>query len=74
MDIQTTKIALIKEILNIDTPELINKMYEFIKKEKVDFWDELSLEQQQEILAADNEVVNEQTLDYENFISSHRNE
>lgn len=41
---------------------------------KKDFWDNLSYQQQQEILKADAEIAKEETIDYETFISSHRNE
>jgi len=74
MDLQKTKIALIKEILEIETPELIKKVTDFVRKEKVDFWDELTTEQQSEINKADAEIVNEETTEYETFMASHRNE
>jgi hypothetical protein len=72
MDIQTTKIELIKMILDIETPELIEKVVKLLKKEKKDFWDELSSAQKEEIEKADLEILNEETTDYETFISSHR--
>lgn len=74
MDIKTSKIILIKEILDIETPELIEKIIKLLKNEKKDFWDHLSDQQQQEILKADTEIAEEETIDYETFISSHRNE
>lgn len=74
MDIKTSKIILIKEILDIETPELIEKIINLLKNEKKDFWDHLSDQQQQEILKADAEIAKEETIDYETFISSHRNE
>lgn len=74
MDIKTSKIILIKEILDIETPELIEKIIKLLKNEKKDFWDHLSDQQQQEILKADTEIAKEETIDYETFISSHRNE
>ena len=72
MDIQTTKIELIKEILEIETPELIEKVVNLLKKEKKDFWDDLNSLQKEEIEKADLEVLNEETTDYETFMSSHR--
>lgn len=74
MDIQRTKIELIKEILNIDTPELIEKVVHLLKKEKKDFWDDLSASQQEEINKADLEIVNEETTDYDTFIAAHKND
>lgn len=49
MDIQTSKIALVKMILNIENDKFIEKITEFVQKEKVDFWNELSLSDQKEI-------------------------
>lgn len=43
MDIQSSKIELVKMILNIENDKFIEKITEFIQKEKVDFWDELSI-------------------------------
>tara|TARA_R110002051_G_scaffold89242_1_gene157365 strand:- start:543 stop:764 length:222 start_codon:yes stop_codon:yes gene_type:complete len=72
MDIQTSKIQLVKEILDIDTPELIEKVVNLLKKEKRDFWNDLSHNQQEEINKADLEILNEETFDYETFMASHR--
>ena len=122
MDIQSKKIEFIKEILEIDSPELLTKIIHFIKKEKNlitnvnevengynsifnskktrklnfihdfinleneetikklenllwknnDFWNELSLSQREEIEKADLENLNNETSDYETFMSSHR--
>jgi hypothetical protein len=49
MNIQSSKIALVKMILNIENDKFIEKIMEFIQKEKVDFWNELSLSEQKEI-------------------------
>lgn len=72
MDFQTTKLKLIKEILDIETPELIEKVVKLLKKEKKDFWDDLSPSQQEEINKADLEILNEETTDYETYMASHR--
>ncbi|MBW6484188.1 MAG: hypothetical protein K0B10_14150 [Vicingaceae bacterium] len=49
MDIQTSKIELVKMILSIKNEKFIEKITEFIQKEKVDFWNELNLSEQNEI-------------------------
>ena len=49
MNIQTSKIELVKMILNIKNEKFIEKITVFIQKEKVDFWNELSLSEQKEI-------------------------
>ncbi|QTE23229.1 hypothetical protein [Polaribacter cellanae] len=52
---------------------MIEKVANLIKEEKKEFWNELSLAQKEEIEKADLEILNEETTDYETFISSHRN-
>lgn len=49
MNIESSKIELIKLILNIDNDKSIKKLKEFIIDESSDFWDELSLDEQAEI-------------------------
>ena len=49
MVIRTSKIALVKMILNIENDKFIEKITEFVQKEKVDFQNELSLSEQKEI-------------------------
>lgn len=49
MNIQSTKIELVKTILAIENNEFIQKVADFVNKEKVDFWNELSASQQNEI-------------------------
>ncbi|WP_240484850.1 hypothetical protein [Aequorivita vladivostokensis] len=49
MDIKTSKIELVKLILNIESDTFIEKVTEFIKNEKADFWNELSAHEQAEI-------------------------
>ena len=49
MAIRTSKIALVKMILNIENDKFIEKITEFVQKEKVDFQNELSLSEQKEI-------------------------
>ena len=58
MDIQATKIKLVKEILNIENPELIDRIVNLLKEE---------------IKNTDFQILNEETTDYNTFISSHRN-
>ena len=49
MDIETSKIELVKIILNIDNHRFIKKVTDFINNEKSDFWNELSANEQAEI-------------------------
>ena len=49
MDIQTTKLELLKIILENENSDFINRVSDFVKKEETDFWNELSLSEQKEI-------------------------
>lgn len=69
MNIQTTKIELVKMILNIENYEFIQKVTDFIKKnEKTDFWNELSLTEQKEIKQGIEELDNGERIAYEDFL------
>jgi hypothetical protein len=56
MDTQTTKIELMRMILGIENPQIINRMSALIKNETSCFWDELSPEQGVEIDQAIKEL------------------
>lgn len=49
MDIEASKIELVKIILNIDNDRFIKKVTDFINNEKSDFWNELNATEQAEI-------------------------
>lgn len=49
MDIKTSKIELVKMILNIENESFIQKVTEFISNESADFWNELSENEQAEL-------------------------
>ncbi|GAA3612020.1 hypothetical protein Q4Q39_04655 [Flavivirga amylovorans] len=68
MDIQSTKIELVKAILAIDNNDFIQKVAEFIKKEKVDFWTELSVSEQNEIREGINELDKGKRVSYDSFL------
>ncbi|GAA3629635.1 hypothetical protein [Flavivirga jejuensis] len=68
MDIQSTKIELIKTILAIENNDFIQKVAEFIKKEKVDFWTELSISEQNEIREGINELDKGKRVSYDSFL------
>jgi hypothetical protein len=68
MDIQSSKIELVKIILNIENDKFIEKITEFIQKEKVDFWNELSLSEQEEIEKGVKELNNGKRVDFDDFL------
>ena len=68
MDIETTKIELVKAILDIDNKEFIQKVADFINKEKVDFWNELSLDEKKEIKQGIDELNKGKRISYDSFL------
>jgi len=69
MNIETTKIELVKLILNIDNSEFIKRVKDFIKEnEKSDFWDDLSFSEQQEIRHGVEELDRGERIEYEEFL------
>ena len=68
MDIGTTKLELLKTILETENTDFIQKVADFVKKEKVDFWDELSLSEQSEIKQGVEELNKGKRVSYESFL------
>ena len=61
MDIQATKLELLKIILE-------NENSDFVKNEKIDFWDELSISEQKEIKKGLKDLNNGKRISYESFL------
>lgn len=68
MDIQATKLALLKIILENDNSEFLQKLSDFIKREKSDFWEELSEIEQQEIKKGIEELNEGNKISFESFL------
>ena len=68
MDLQSTKIELVKAILAIENTEFIQKISDFINKEKVDFWNELSITEQNEIKKGIEELDQGKRVTYDSFL------
>lgn len=65
MDIQTLKIELVKQILDSESIELLDKLYSTLKREDSDFWNELSADQKDEVEIGRRQVRNGETEDWE---------
>lgn len=68
MNIQTSKIELVKMILNIENDKFIEKIINFIQKEKVDFWSELSLAEQKEIEKGIEQLKSGNKVEFNDFL------
>lgn len=68
MDLQTSKLELIKAILKIDNVSVIEKISNLLQKEQQDFWNELSIPQQEEIKKGLEELDQGKRVSYESFL------
>lgn len=67
MDIQATKIELMRLILGIDNPSVIERISALIKNETSDFWDELTPKQQNDIEKAIQELDTGKGMEWKEF-------
>ena len=68
MDIQATKLNLIKAILEDENSEFIERVANFVKMEKNDIWSDLSLTEQKEIKKGIEELDKGKRVSYESFL------
>lgn len=67
MSIEATKLELVKTILSINNLDILSRVSEFLKQEKSDFWDDLSIEQKREIEQGIIELNNGERISLEVF-------
>jgi len=69
MNIHAEKQELVKLIMDTDNPDILSSIKRiFTNSRKIDFWDNLSDYQKDEILKGINEIENGETVNYEEFI------
>lgn len=68
MDIQATKLELLKEIMNNDNSDFLQRVADFVRNEKSDFWNDLSLNQQEEIKKGIEELNSGKRVSFDSFI------
>lgn len=68
MDIQSAKLELVKLIVNIDNPKIINKLIKVLKSEKEDFWLELTEKERQEIKLGISQLDSGQRISLDDFL------
>jgi hypothetical protein len=68
MDVQATKLEIIKTILENENVEFLQKVSDFVKKEKSDFWNELSIAEQKEIKKGIEDLDCGKRISYEAFL------
>ena len=71
MDLQSSKLELVRLILKIDNQQTINKLISILKEQDQDFWNELNDQQKEEIKLGINQLDDGQRISLEEFISKH---
>ena len=71
MSLHAEKIKLSQMILNIDSKHLLEKIKDLIKKEEVDFWDELSDSVKADVELAIKELDNGQGIPHEEVMKKY---
>ncbi|MFV0345490.1 MAG: hypothetical protein ACK5IQ_04490 [Bacteroidales bacterium] len=73
MDIQLEKLEIMKLVLETDNPSVLRSIKQIFKRRASgDFWDELSEEQQMDILMGIRDVEQGAIIDYDSFMKKHR--
>ncbi len=73
MNIQTEKLEILKMILETDNPSILESIKRiFVKSVTPDFWENLSIEQKNEISAGIKEIENGDIVDYDELMIKHR--
>ena len=68
MNIQTNKLDLIKLILSIDNNDLIQKISNLVSTQSSDFWNELTISQQQDVLEGIDDLDNNRKISFESVL------
>lgn len=67
MNIQNLKIEIVKQVLETESQDLLDKILDTIKKENPDFWHELSDEQKAEIEMSRDQIKNGESESWESL-------
>jgi len=68
MNIETSKIELVKMILDLDNPEFVEELRNLLSLKSSDFWDELSLNEKKEIRNGIKELDNGERVLFSDFL------
>ncbi|MBT3424697.1 MAG: hypothetical protein HOD63_13835 [Bacteroidetes bacterium] len=70
MDIQALKLELVRQILDLDSKEVLTKLFQTLKKSNKDFWLDLSESQKAEIELGLKQIENGETIEWEEFVKN----
>ena len=69
MDIQASKLELVKLIVNIDNGEVIDKILKLLKSEQEDFWVDLSEKEKEEIRIGIKQLDSGKRISIDDFLA-----
>lgn len=69
MDIQASKIELVKLIINLDNKKIIDKVLKILKTEQEDFWLELSPQEKKEIQLGIKQLDSGKRISWDDFLA-----
>lgn len=73
MNIQAEKLEIMKMLLETNNPGILNSIRKIFEKElKVDFWENISTNQKDDILKGIEEIENGEFVDYDDFINKYK--
>lgn len=73
MNLQSEKMQLVRLILATENSRVLNEIKLLFQKEgKVDFWEELSVEQQAEVMEGIEQAEKGEMLSFEDFVAKWR--
>lgn len=68
MDLQTSKVELVKMILNIENQSVLDKIMHLLKSEKSDFWRDLSQNERKNIQLGINQLNKGEGIELKDFV------
>lgn len=68
MDIQNLKLELVKQILEVESRELLDKLFLTLKREDKDFWTELTEARKREVEIGLKQIEAGETVAWEDFL------
>lgn len=72
MDIQLEKLELIKLLADTEDPAILKSIRKIFKKEQKDWWDDLTVEQKEEIEEGERQIERGEFVLYEDMMKTHR--
>jgi hypothetical protein len=70
MDLQALKLELVRQILDLDSKDVLTKLFQTLKKENKDFWLDFSESQKAEIELGLKQIEKGETIEWDEFVKN----